>query len=233
MDERPSPAAAPSPEPAAVRVERLRKSFDTAQGPLLILDGVSFSVPKGGRLAVTGESGCGKSTLLHILAGLEPYDSGHVEVGGVSLSGLSDAARTRLRRADVAVVFQQFNLIPSLTIADNVAFQARVAGAYDANWRDALLERLGIGDLKHRYPEQLSGGQQQRAAIARALCVRPKLLLADEPTGNLDEGSSGAVLRAMNELVEDVGATLVLITHSDAIAATMDLRLRLVGGKVA
>lgn len=234
LSESPSiPSMRSSATSNVVRVQDLRKAFDTAQGPLPILDGVSFSVPAGQRLAVTGDSGCGKSTLLHILAGLEPFDDGDVEVAGRSLAGLDDAARAKLRRAEVAVVFQQFNLIPSLTIADNVAFQARVAGKLDRDWLAALLERLGIAELRNRYPEQVSGGQQQRAAVARALAVKPTLLLADEPTGNLDETASAAVLDAMNDLVAEVGATLILVTHSDAIAEALDRRLRLSGGKVA
>ena len=165
------------------------------EGPVSVLQGVTLDVAATEVVALTGESGSGKSTLLHIVAGLEPCDSGSVLIDDVDMATLSDAGRAKLRRGPVALVFQQFNLVPSLTVGANLAFQARLAGVYDAAFCADLAARLGLADLLARYPEQLSGGQQQRLAIGRALAARPEVLLADEPTGNLDEATGDAVLR--------------------------------------
>ncbi|MBI1394285.1 MAG: ATP-binding cassette domain-containing protein [Alphaproteobacteria bacterium] len=228
----PASSADPSVRDAdpVVRAQGLVKSFDDAGRVIRVLNGASIMVGPGERVAITGESGCGKSTFLHVVAGLEPFDDGEVIVAGQRLAALSEDERTRLRRSDVAVVFQQFNLIPSLTVRDNVAFQARIAGRWDPAWGEDLMRRLGVDELASRYPEKLSGGQQQRVAIARALAVRPKILMADEPTGNLDEATSEAVVKAMNELVRFTGAALLMVTHSNALAARLDRRLRLSGG---
>lgn len=208
------------------------KSFGRGAAAVRVLDGVSLSVGAGDSLALTGESGSGKSTLLHICAGLEVADGGQVSIDGRDLSGMGDRARAALRRQVIGLVFQQFNLIPSLSVAANIAFQARLAGVHDPDWDRALAARLGLGDLLHRYPEQLSGGQQQRVAIGRALAARPRLILADEPTGNLDEGSSDEVLQLLLELVREAGAALVMVTHSDRLAQRLDRRLHLSGGQV-
>ncbi|MEO0864775.1 MAG: ATP-binding cassette domain-containing protein, partial [Pseudomonadota bacterium] len=143
------------------------------------------------------------------------------------ITAMSDTQRAEVRRRDVAVVFQQFNLIPSLTVADNIAFQARLSGHVDAELVARLADRLGLAEQMRKYPEALSGGQQQRVAIARALAARPRLLLADEPTGNLDEDTAAEVLDQLVALVSDSGAALLVVTHSPAIAARMDQRLHL------
>src|ERR1700761_1773439 len=166
-------------------VRNLTKAYRSAGEQVAVLRGVNLSVAAGERVALTGESGSGKSTLLHLIAGLDRADSGEIELDGVSVSGLNDSGRATLRRDRLGLVFQQFNLVPSLDVADNLAFQARIAGCHDAAWQAELVERLGLGHLLKRYPEQLSGGQQQRVAIGRALAIKPPLLLADEPTGNL------------------------------------------------
>jgi len=197
-----------------------------------VLRGVSLDLDRGGMLALTGESGSGKSTLLHLIGGLDTADSGRVTVAGIDLTPLDDAGRAALRRGTVGVIFQQFNLIPSLTVTGNIAFQARLAGRHDPA-RDAMLaERLGLEDHLHKYPEQLSGGQQQRVAIARTLAPQPALVLADEPTGNLDETSSDAVMSLLQELVAETGAGLILVTHSERLAARLPERLHLRAGRL-
>jgi len=203
-------------------VEDVWKSYTTAQGPLPVLRGVSLTLEAGQSLALTGESGSGKSTLLHLVAGLDDTDAGRIAVGDAELSGLGDAGRAALRREAIGLVFQQFNLIPSLDVAGNLAFQARIAGRHDPHWIEDLVFRLGLRDVLSRYPEQLSGGQQQRVAIGRALAGHPALILADEPTGNLDEATGDAVMRLLLDLVGASGAGLLLVTHSTRLADRLD-----------
>jgi putative ABC transport system ATP-binding protein len=209
------------------------KTFVTADGPFDVLKGVSLSLDAGETLALTGESGSGKSTLLHLIGGLDAPDSGSILLDGVNLAELDDAGRAMLRRGKVGVVFQQFNLIPSLRVADNIAFQARLAGVNDLTWNAELADRMGLSEHLRKYPEQLSGGQQQRVAIARTLAPKPKLVLADEPTGNLDEVTAADVMDLMLELVADAGAGLLMVTHSDRLAGLMERRLHLAAGQVA
>ena len=197
-----------------------------------VLRGVSLDLQGGEMLALTGESGSGKSTLLHLIGGLDTADSGRVAIEGTDLTALNDAGRAALRRGTVGVIFQQFNLIPSLTVTGNIAFQARLAGRNDPARNHALADRLGLGAHLHKYPEQLSGGQQQRVAIARTLAPRPKLVLADEPTGNLDEASADAVMSLLQDLVEETGAGLILVTHSERLAARLPRRLHLRSGRL-
>jgi putative ABC transport system ATP-binding protein len=208
------------------------KTYPTADGPLTVLDGVSLTLARGETLALTGESGSGKSTLLHLLAALDRTDRGEITVAGVAVAGLSDRGRAALRRDRVGLVFQQFNLIPSLDAGANLAFQARLAGRHDARWCAELAERLGIAEALSRFPEQLSGGQQQRVAIGRALAARPDVLMADEPTGNLDEAASDRVMRLMLDLVAETGAGLLMVTHSERLAARLSRRVHLSGGRL-
>ncbi|MDG1998611.1 MAG: ABC transporter ATP-binding protein [Amylibacter sp.] len=210
----------------------ISKSYAGESGLVQVLRGVDFDLSSGETLALTGESGSGKSTFLHIAGGLDAADSGSVEVAGCDLSTLSDVQRAHVRRENVAVVFQQFNLIPSLTVGDNIAFQARLAGRVDDALLIDLAKRLNLINQLRKYPEDLSGGQQQRVAIARAIAARPKLLLADEPTGNLDEATAQRVLDALLALVTDTGAALLLVTHSPAIAARMDRHVHLSRGQL-
>ena len=167
------------------------KTYPGTERP--VLNSVSFDTAAGEMLALTGESGSGKSTLLHLIGGLDSADSGVIAIDGVDLTLLDDVGRAALRRGTVGVIFQQFNLIPSLNVAANIAFQARLCGRYDQHRATSLADRLGLSDHLHKYPEQLSGGQQQRVAIARTLAPQPKLVLADEPTGNLDEATADTV----------------------------------------
>ena len=213
-----------------LELKDITKSFSGVDGDVEVLRGVSLGLDAGETLALTGESGSGKSTILHISAGLEVPDGGSLHLEGVEINGLGEAERANLRRSEIGIVFQQFNLIPSLTVEANIGFQASLAGRRDKTFESELVEELGLSDQLKQYPESLSGGQQQRVAIARALAVRPKLLLADEPTGNLDESTASAVLTAMLDLVGRTGAALMVVTHSAALAEKMDRRVRLKGG---
>ncbi|WP_280547020.1 ABC transporter ATP-binding protein [Halomonas sp. 11-S5] len=209
---------------------QVHKAYATPQGPLEVLAGVDLSLAVGESLALMGESGSGKSTLLHLAAGLDLPDRGEVRVSGRAISTLGEVGRARLRRETLGLVFQQFHLVPSLTVLDNLRLQARLAGREQADWTAELVERLGLAGLTKRYPEQLSGGQQQRLAIGRALAPRPALLLADEPTGNLDEGTADEVLDLLLALVHDTGCALLMVTHSPRVAAPLDRRLHLTHG---
>ena len=216
-----------------LEITDLTKSYRSASETVAVLRGVNLRVAARESVALTGESGSGKSTLLHLIAGLDAADGGEITVDGTALSGLNDAARAELRRDRLGLVFQQFNLIPSLTVEDNLVFQSRIAGRHDAAWHRELVERLGLGNFLKRYPEQLSGGQQQRVAIGRALAVKPLLLLADEPTGNLDEDTADEVLALARDLVTRSGCGFLMVTHSARLAATLDRRVNLHAGVIA
>jgi len=214
-------------------VRNLTKTYRTADEEIAVLRGVDLDIAEGERVALSGESGSGKSTLLHLIAGLDAADGGEIRLVGTDVTGLSDAGRAALRRDRLGLVFQQFNLIPSLSVDDNLAFQSRIAGRHDAAWHAELVERLGLGKLLRRYPEQLSGGQQQRVAIGRALATRPALLLADEPTGNLDEDTADGVLALTRDLVARTGCGFLMVTHSARLAATLDRQVTLHAGLAA
>lgn len=215
-----------------LKVHNVRKSFPGAEGDVPVLRGVSLSLERGETLALTGESGSGKSTLLHLIGGLDRVDSGSITVAGREVTTMNDTDRAALRRTDVGVIFQQFNLIPSLTVEANIAFQARLAGAFDADHAAQLARALGLTEHLAKYPEALSGGQQQRVAIARTLTARPKLVLADEPTGNLDEATASEVLGQMLRLVRETGAALLMVTHSSSVARRMERHVHLSQGHV-
>ncbi|MGP6086408.1 ABC transporter ATP-binding protein [Antarctobacter jejuensis] len=214
-------------------VKGVRKSYPGVDGPVPVLAGVDLTLDQGQTLSLQGESGSGKSTLLHLVGGLDSVDAGSIHLNGQEISGLGEAERAALRRSEVGVIFQQFNLIPSLTVLDNIRFQARLSGREDAARTSALMARLGLEAQGAKYPEQLSGGQQQRVAIARTLAARPRLILADEPTGNLDEATAADVLDEMLSLVAETGAALMVVTHSAAVAARMDRQLHLSAGRLA
>lgn len=214
-------------------VQNIHKTYQTADGPFEVLRGVDLTLDAGETLALTGESGSGKSTLLHLIGGLDTPDAGQITIEDRDIAALDDNGRAALRRGIVGVVFQQFNLIPSLRVIDNIAFQARLAAQHDPDWVMALADRMGLALQLNKYPEQLSGGQQQRVAIARTLAPKPRIVLADEPTGNLDEATAATVLDLMLELVAETGAGLLMVTHSDALAGRMSRRLHLRKGQVA
>ncbi len=207
-------------------IRDIHKSY----GDVAVLSGVSIGMEPRQTLALTGESGSGKSTLLHLAGGLDQPESGQVLLQGRDIGTMDDAARAKARRDHVGLIFQQFNLVPSLSVAANIALQARLAGRHDADFCAELADRLGLADLTNRFPEQLSGGQQQRVAIARALAPRPALILADEPTGNLDEDTGDAVLSLLLDLVSDTGAGLLMVTHSPRLAARLSHRIHLSRG---
>jgi len=208
------------------------KSYPTPQGPLFALDGIDLRLAPGESLALMGESGSGKSTLLHLAAGLDVPDRGEIHFHEQALSALDEPGRADLRRRHLGLVFQQFHLVPSLAVIDNLTLQARLADREDPDWTAHLLERLGLAGLEQRYPEQLSGGQQQRLAIGRALAPRPDLLLADEPTGNLDEAAADRVLALLHELIRESRCALLMVTHSARVAAPLDRCLRLHYGRL-
>src|SRR3954468_20899573 len=213
-------------------IRNLTKSYRSAGEQVEVLRGVDLAVTAGESVALTGESGSGKSTLLHLIAGLDQAEGGEVWLDTTLMSALPDAGRAALRRDRLGLVFQQFNLVPSLNVADNLAFQARIAGRHDKAWQAELVERLGLRALLGRYPEQLSGGEQQRVAIGRALAIKPLLLLADEPTGNLDEATADDVLGLASDLVQQTGCGFLMVTHSGRLAATLDRTVHLHSGLI-
>ncbi|MDE3001173.1 MAG: ABC transporter ATP-binding protein [Gemmatimonadota bacterium] len=209
----------------ALSFENVSKAYDAGVGLRYALRSVSFVVEPARRVAVVGRSGSGKSTLLHLAAGIDVPTGGTVRVGDRDLSALSEEARTKLRRDEVGLIFQFFYLMPHLPVADNVALPAMIAGEKPTLYRPRvmeLLERVELGDRAGDPVQKLSGGEQQRVAICRALLLRPGLLLADEPTGNLDDDNGRRVMELMMELVENEGATLVYVTHSREFATLAD-----------
>jgi putative ABC transport system ATP-binding protein len=216
-----------------LEVHGVFKSYATAQGPLPVLQGVDLTLRPGSSLALMGESGSGKSTLLHLIAGLDRIDRGSIHCGEHRLEQMNEGQLAHWRRTQIGLVFQQFNLIGSLRVEDNLAIQARLAGRHDPRWQAHLVRRLGLGELLRRYPEQLSGGQQQRVALGRALASRPPLLLADEPTGSLDESTGAEVLQLLLELLDDSPTSLLMVTHSPGVAARLAEKALLSGGRLA
>jgi putative ABC transport system ATP-binding protein len=226
------PGAAPSPAPAIV-CERVSKTYPGAQ-PVVALDSVDLTVLSGEFLAVVGPSGGGKSTLLHLVAGIDSPTSGSIRVGGRDIAALSDRERTLYRRRDVGVVFQFFNLLPHLTVRDNVELPRLLDGHGDAGERAReLLARVDLAHRSQAHPYELSGGEMQRAAIARALVTGARLLLADEPTGNLDSRHGEEVLFLLDEVRRERGVTLVLATHSEAAGRHADRIVELADGRLA
>ena len=216
-----------------LRVNNVTKSFETGEGTLSVLSGVSLELSSGKSLALTGESGSGKSTLLYLIGGLDVPDQGRIQILGRDIANLDDPSRAAIRRGTVGVVFQQFNLIPSLNVAANLSFHARLSGSEDKSWTEHLVHYLGLGTLLNLFPEQLSGGQQQRVAIGRTLAARPALVLADEPTGNLDEATADVVMNLLLELVKESSAGLLMVTHSPRLAERLDQQVHLQAGLIA
>jgi putative ABC transport system ATP-binding protein len=220
----------------AIQTHDLHMHYGEGRTEVRALDGVDLTIQDGDMVAIMGPSGSGKSTLLHIVGALESPTSGTVAVNGLHYEGLDDRKLTELRRDHIGFVFQFFNLLPSLTAEENVTLPAVIAGRRDAAVRErarALLKRVGLGDRMDHLPGELSGGQQQRVSIARALLLAPELVLADEPTGNLDTKSGREVLRALRELNQEEGHTIVMVTHDASAAATADRIVFLRDGKVA
>ena len=226
----PSTDSTPTP---LLRVDRLTKTVKSGDAPLTILDGVTFDIAPGESVAIVGASGSGKTTLLGLLAGLDRPSDGEVWVGGHALSGLDEDARAALRQRLLGFVFQSFQLLPALTALENVMLPLELAGAGDAAGRArSWLDRVGLAKRTTHYPKQLSGGEQQRVAIARAFAGDPKLLMADEPTGNLDGATGAEIADLMFSLNRERGTTLVLVTHDDALASRCTRRLSLASGRL-
>ena len=211
---------------------KLTKSYLQPEGKVNVLDAVDLEMQAGTSVALLGESGSGKSTLLHLIAGLDTADSGEIELSGRRLNNLNESELAEMRRQQVSLVFQQFHLISTLSVADNIRFQAALCQRYDALFEEKLIQRLGLATQLKKYPHQLSRGQQQRVAIARSLLHKPELVLADEPTGNLDEQSSLEVMSLFGELVKTAGSSLLMVTHSREMAAYMDRSILLHNGKL-
>jgi putative ABC transport system ATP-binding protein len=212
---------------------QLTKRVNTSEGPLVILDDVSLQVSDGESLAIVGASGSGKSTLLGILAGLDTPTDGKVELNGKELTAMDEEGRAKVRADNVGFVFQSFQLLPGLTALENVMMPLELHGRNDAKAKgETFLQRVGLQQRMHHYPKQLSGGEQQRVAIARAFASEPKVLFADEPTGNLDSATGLKVIDLLFDLNKEQGTTLILVTHEDRLAQRCQQRLELEGGRV-
>ncbi|HEY7365534.1 MAG TPA: ABC transporter ATP-binding protein [Methylomirabilota bacterium] len=216
-----------------IQVRDLVMRLPSGGRSLTILDGVTFDVKVGEVCAITGPSGSGKSTLVGLLAGLDRPTAGSIVVAGVELGRLGEDALARFRRETLGYVFQSFHLIPTLTAAENVAVPLEIVGVPEAPARvRELLAEVGLADRAHHYPIQLSGGEQQRVALARAVALRPKLLLADEPTGNLDSATGAQIIELLLALNRERGSTLVLVTHDEALARHAGRVIRLRDGRI-
>jgi len=221
-------------QPVIVKAEGLTKQVSTPDHDLVIVREASFEVLAGESVAIVGASGSGKSTLLGLLAGLDVPSAGRAFIAGEDLSALDEDGRARLRGRLVGFVFQSFQLLPALTALENVMLPLELAGAPDATSRArAVLERVGLAERLGHYPRQLSGGEQQRVAVARAFATEPRLLFADEPTGNLDSATGAQVIDLLFRLNRESGTTLVLVTHDRELAARCDRRISIAAGVVS
>jgi putative ABC transport system ATP-binding protein len=216
-----------------VKIKNVSKLFTTKSGPLELFKNVSIDFWGSTSYALIGESGVGKSTLLHIASGLEKPSSGKVFIGDDNFWELKTASQSFIRLNETAIIFQQYNLIPCLNVRENIEFQSRINKKYDADVIENLIEDLDIGRLLNELPDNLSGGEQQRVAIARALAARPKILFADEPTGSLDEKNSKLVLDMLLRVKEKFNTSLVVVTHSRAVASKLEVCLELKSGKIS
>ena len=213
-------------------IKQLSKSYHYADVTQVVLEALDFEMQASSSVALLGESGSGKSTLLHLIAGLDRPDGGEIHFAGHAVHAGSEPALAAMRRSELSLVFQQFHLIPTLNVIDNIRFQAALCQRHDRDYEAELVTRLGLGSQLEKMPQQLSRGQQQRVAIARALLHKPKLVLADEPTGNLDEKSSLEVMGLFSDLVKLAGSALLMVTHSQAMAEFMDRRVLLHDGSL-
>ena len=229
-----SPApSAPTGGGVAARTVDAVKTYGSGDTQVQALDGVNLEIGSGRFTAVMGPSGSGKSTLMHCMAGLDDLTSGHVVVGDVDLTQLKEKELTVLRRDHIGFVFQAYNLVPTLTAEENILLPQSLGGrSPDPEWMDKVVQTVGLADRLHHRPSELSGGQQQRVAVARALVGRPQLAFADEPTGNLDSNSGAEILAFMRSAVDDLGQTIVMVTHDPVAASYSDRVVFLVDGKI-
>ena len=216
-----------------LKVENLKRYYKTNDVEVRALDGVSFGVEKGEFISIIGASGSGKSTLLHLLGGLDYPTSGKVLIDNTDIYALKDDERTIFRRRNIGFVFQAYNLLPMLNVYENIIIPFGLDGdKVDKKYVDSVIDILEINDQKNKMPNELSGGQQQRVAIARALVTKPSLILADEPTGNLDSKSSSQVVYLLKKINKELGNTILMITHDDAVAQAAEKTLRIEDGKL-
>ena len=216
-----------------LKVENLKRYYKTNDVEVRALDGVSFDVEKGEFISIIGASGSGKSTLLHLLGGLDYPTSGKVLIDGTDIYALKDDERTIFRRRNIGFVFQAYNLLPMLNVYENIIIPFGLDGdKVDKKYVDSVIDILEISDQKYKMPNELSGGQQQRVAIARALVTKPSLILADEPTGNLDSKSSSQVVYLLKKINKELGNTILMITHDDAVAQAAEKTLRIEDGRL-
>jgi putative ABC transport system ATP-binding protein len=228
-----TPAAEGDVRTVAARAREVVKTYGRGDAQVRALDGASLDVATGQFTAIMGPSGSGKSTLMHVLAGLDDIDSGTVHLGETDVTGLDEKGRTLLRRSRIGFVFQNFNLVPALTAAENIALPLTLAGSRpDPAWVTRLVEILGLGNRLGHRPNELSGGQQQRVAVARALVTRPEIVFADEPTGNLDSRHGKALLQFLRDAAHDLGQTIVMVTHDPGAAAYADRVVFLADGHI-
>ena len=216
-----------------IEIRALTKQFKDGNTRKTILKDLHADIPSGVSVSITGESGSGKSTLLHLLAALEAYDSGSIRINQKELHTLTRRETDNFRKTELGIVFQKFNLIDCLSVWDNVCFPAKINNKFDRQYLVGLLNQLGIQQHRNKLPADLSGGEQQRVAIARALAHKPRLILADEPTGNLDDKTSKAVCELLFAMCEDVKTTLIVVTHSTSIAQMANLSYQLNDGQLA
>jgi putative ABC transport system ATP-binding protein len=230
-----SPASPLTVDQALVRLENITKSYEEGSQTRAVLQGVTAGFREGQFTAIRGRSGSGKSTLLNLIAGIDSPSAGDIYVGEMCITRLSQRERTLFRRDNLGFIFQFFNLIPTLTVIENIRLPGELAGRPEATLRARaleLLELVGLADRRDVFPDRLSGGEQQRVAIARALAQDPRLVLADEPTGNLDDKTGNAVMSLLDSVTRQAGKTLVMVTHSRQIAARADRVFEMAGGEL-
>ena len=219
--------------PDTVLLDNVRLTLPGVSGPVDILQGLDLSIKAGEAVGVVGPSGSGKTSMLLVLAGLEKATSGTIQIDGVDVTGMDEDALALFRRERIGIVFQDFHLVPTMTALENAAIPLELAGAKDAEGRArAQLEAVGLGHRLDHYPSQLSGGEQQRVALARAFVIEPSILLADEPTGNLDQATGKTVMELLFDLQKRKGTTLILVTHEPALAARCGRTIRLEDGRI-
>lgn len=229
----PTPAKMPATSPPVIMLDNARLALKSAEGMIEILKGITLAISAGESVGILGPSGAGKTSLLMIMAGLESLTGGNIHLAGQNITSMGEDALAALRRDKVGIVFQAFRLIPSMTALQNVAVPLELAGRPDAaDLAAQALESVGLGHRKTHLPDQMSGGEQQRVAIARAIAPRPKILLADEPTGNLDSGTSEKVITTLFEATAVAGAALVLVTHDPGLAEQCSRVLTIEDGRI-
>lgn len=217
-----------------LKIKDLTKKYSTLDGEIVALNDVSFVAPDGEFIAIVGKSGSGKSTLLNMIGGLDIPDSGSILLDGTDIVKLSNRQTAILRRQKIGIIYQFYNLIPELNISENITLPAELDGAEpDREWLESILKTVGLDERENAYPNTLSGGQQQRVAIARALYNKPSLILADEPTGNLDAENGAEIMRLLKDMNKQSGATVLIVTHSESVASEADRVITISDGRIA